>query len=81
MPALGFIVGGVITELSSPRAAYGISAVGVALIVIAFTLRPIDRVQLEPVGAPKVPVIPGKRSAEAHETEPTALSVTNTTVR
>ena len=46
MPALGFIVGGVVTAASTPRAAYAISAVGVAVVILFFILRPIDRVPL-----------------------------------
>lgn len=33
MPALGFVVGGAVTVLASPRVAYAISAVGVAVVV------------------------------------------------
>jgi MFS family permease len=44
MPAIGFIVGGTVTAASSPRMAYAISAVGVAAIVIFFTVRPIPDV-------------------------------------
>lgn len=46
MPALGFIAGGAVTALTSPRVAYAISAAGVAAVVAVFTLRPIDRVLL-----------------------------------
>lgn len=33
MPALGYIAGGTITDLTSPRVAYGAAAVGVAIVV------------------------------------------------
>lgn len=46
MPALGFIAGGAVTALTSPRLAYAISGAGVAAVVVFFTLRPIDRVVL-----------------------------------
>jgi MFS family permease len=49
MPAIGFIVGGAITAATSPREAYAVSAVGVALIVVGVALRPIDRARLSPV--------------------------------
>ncbi len=49
MPAVGFVVGGVVTSLSSPRVAYAISAVGTALAVVVFTIHRIDRVRLSPV--------------------------------
>jgi predicted MFS family arabinose efflux permease len=40
MPAIGFMVGGVVTDLSSPRTAYAISAIGVVLVVAA-SVRPL----------------------------------------
>lgn len=46
MPALGFIVGGALTALTSPRVAYAVSAAGVAAVVVVFTIRPIDQVHL-----------------------------------
>ena len=51
MPALGFIVGGVLTALTSPRLAYAASAVGVAAVVAWFTIRPIDQVRLSTTAA------------------------------
>ena len=45
-PALGFVAGGAVTALASPRAAYAVSAAGVAAVVAWFTLRPIDRVRI-----------------------------------
>lgn len=49
MPAIGFIAGGAITALSSPRAAYAISAGGVAVVLLWFRVRPIDRVPLSEI--------------------------------
>ena len=46
MPAIGFVVGGAVTAASSPRAAYAISAAGVAAVVIFFTVRPIPAITL-----------------------------------
>ncbi|WP_249019173.1 MFS transporter [Conexibacter sp. S30A1] len=54
-PALGFIAGGAVTALSSPRAAYAVSALGVAAVVAWFTLRPIDRVRISLDAAPADP--------------------------
>jgi hypothetical protein len=50
VPALGFMAGGALATLDSPRAAYAVSAIGVALIVAAFIVRPISRVPFEPPG-------------------------------
>jgi predicted MFS family arabinose efflux permease len=47
MPALGFIVGGAVTALTSARIAYAISAAGIAAVIVWFSFRPIDRVPLE----------------------------------
>jgi MFS family permease len=49
MPAVGFIVGGAITAATSPRDAYAVSAIGVAVVVVAVAMRPIDRARLSPV--------------------------------
>jgi hypothetical protein len=49
MPAIGFVIGGAVTAATSPRDAYALSAVGVALIVVAIATRPIDRARLSPV--------------------------------
>jgi hypothetical protein len=46
MPAVGFAAGGLVTELTSPRAAYAVSAGGVALVALTLAIRPIDRVRL-----------------------------------
>lgn len=54
VPGIGYIVGGAVTALVSPRLAYAVSAVGVAIVVVLWWRRPIvpDR---EPVGAPANP--------------------------
>jgi MFS family permease len=46
VPGIGYIVGGVVTAAVSPRAAYAVSAVGVAVVVLLWSRRPIvpDRV-------------------------------------
>jgi MFS family permease len=46
VPALGYIIGGVLTALVSPRLAYAVSAVGVAVVVVVWSRRPLvpDRV-------------------------------------
>jgi hypothetical protein len=49
MPAVGFLIGGVVTAVGSPRIAYAISALGTAFAVGTFLIRPIDRVELEAV--------------------------------
>jgi len=49
MPAVGFIAGGAITAATSPRDAYAVSAIGVAIVVVAIGMRPIDRAKLSPV--------------------------------
>jgi hypothetical protein len=41
MPGLGFLVGGVLTAVSSPRVAYAVSAGGVAIVVLVWARRPI----------------------------------------
>jgi MFS family permease len=46
VPGLGYIIGGVLTALVSPRLAYAVSAVGVAVVVVVWSRRPLvpDRV-------------------------------------
>ncbi len=41
MPALGYILGGAVTAVSSPRIAYAVAAVGVAVVLAGQTLLPI----------------------------------------
>jgi MFS family permease len=47
MPALGFILGGAVTALSSPRTAYALAAAGVAAVIVATSVRPIGEVEVE----------------------------------
>jgi len=56
--AIGFMIGGAVTALTSPRIAYAISAAGVAVVVVAFTVRPIDRVSLSESRKPNDPLSP-----------------------
>jgi MFS family permease len=42
MPALGYVVGGAVTAASSPRVAYAVAAVGVAVVFIVQMLRPFE---------------------------------------
>jgi MFS family permease len=42
MPAAGFLLGGIVTALGSPRTAYALSAMGVAVVLVATALRPVD---------------------------------------
>lgn len=51
MPAVGFIIGGAVTALYSPRAAYLIAGAGVVLVLIAFVFIPINEVKITPVAA------------------------------
>lgn len=41
VPGIGYIVGGLVTAAVSPRAAYAVSAVGVAVVVLLWARRPI----------------------------------------
>jgi MFS family permease len=41
VPGVGFLIGGLLTALISPRAAYAVSAVGVAVVVLVWVRRPI----------------------------------------
>jgi hypothetical protein len=49
LPALGFIAGGALATLASPRAAYAVSAVGVGLLLVLFLMRPLDSIPLQTV--------------------------------
>ncbi|MGH2861680.1 MAG: MFS transporter [Solirubrobacteraceae bacterium] len=72
MPAVGFIIGGILTAVASPRLAYAAAAVGVILVLLAASVRPIDRVILrdwssdgrdyDPKGREAVPQDPGSGS-------------------
>jgi hypothetical protein len=46
VPGIGYIVGGAVTAALSPRLAYALSAVGVGIVVLIWSRRPIvpDRV-------------------------------------
>ena len=46
MPAIGFVIGGVVMSMTSPRVAYAISAIGTAIAISAFFFRPVDRARL-----------------------------------
>jgi hypothetical protein len=41
LPALGFMAGGALATLASPRTAYAVSAVGVGLLLVLFLVRPL----------------------------------------
>jgi MFS family permease len=80
MPAVGFLIGGIVTTIGSPRIAYAISAVGTALAVAAFLIRPIDRVRLDPVDEEPVnalPVDPQPRTSESAHSQEIALMSRN----
>lgn len=80
-PALGFIAGGAITALSSPRAAYAASALGVAAVVAYFTLRPIDRVRAAAQPAASAPGHAGSAASDARRQETRAHTRTVSTPR
>lgn len=69
MPAIGFIAGGALTALTSPRVAYAVSAVGVGLVLAVLALRPIDRVRLSVVTISERPSSTDGLAAGAQETE------------
>jgi hypothetical protein len=73
MPAIGFVIGGAITAASTPRDAYAVSAAGVAIMVLAIALRPIDRARLSPVvhgpDAVQTPAEAGDFRASVHRTD------------
>jgi MFS family permease len=48
-PAIGFILGGVVTQLSSARIAYAISAVGVGVVVLVTSARPTRDLDAKPL--------------------------------
>jgi MFS family permease len=51
VPALGFMAGGALATLDSPRTAYAVSAIGVGLVLAAFLLRPLNSPPLDPPGS------------------------------
>jgi predicted MFS family arabinose efflux permease len=63
MPALGFIIGGVITALSSPRMAYAVAAAGVAVVLIA-QIWPRRKDRAQPGSATDRPARPDAVSAD-----------------
>lgn len=48
MPALGYILGGAVTAVASPRIAYAVAACGVGVVLLAQTLRPSARFENRP---------------------------------
>jgi MFS family permease len=50
VPGVGYIVGGALTSAVSPRLAYAVSAVGVGVVVLLWSRRPIVPDRAEPVG-------------------------------
>jgi predicted MFS family arabinose efflux permease len=68
MPAIGFVAGGVITAIWSPRIAYGVSAVGIAAAVLVASRTSIGRppgIQLRP------PEAGGDKDGHAATRQPT----------
>jgi hypothetical protein len=41
VPGIGYVIGGVLTATVSPRLAYAVSALGVAVVVLVWARRPI----------------------------------------
>lgn len=48
MPALGYVLGGAVTAIGSPRIAYAVAAAGVAVVLVAQVLRPLDGLENRP---------------------------------
>lgn len=46
MPGVGFLVGGAVTALSSPRIAYAVGAAGILVVLVAQVARPISGIEL-----------------------------------
>jgi predicted MFS family arabinose efflux permease len=64
MPGLGFLIGGVIVELSSPRTAYTVAGIGVmALVVAAALLKPAYERGVRAGGSESVGLTPRPRPA------------------
>jgi MFS family permease len=51
MPAVGYVLGGIVTALSSPRIAYALAGAGVALVLAIQTLRPSREFKGRPAGS------------------------------
>jgi MFS family permease len=67
MPAIGFVAGGVITAVSSPRIAYGVAAVGIAATVLGASRLALGRspgIHLHP---PDLPADKGDSRANKQE--------------
>lgn len=65
LPALGFIAGGALAAIGSPRTAYAVSAISIGLLLGMFLVRPMGRVHLDDVSdEPGMRTAPG---AAAHE--------------
>jgi MFS family permease len=63
MPAIGYVLGGAITALSSPRVAYAVAAAGIALAVLLLARRSIGELGLDS-GAVASPSPPDVRLTE-----------------
>lgn len=81
MPALGFVVGGAVTAISSPRIAYAVSAVGVAAVLALFSVWRLNEVHLrdpserqETQQAPSHP--PGMQEARSASRNPSVPTLT-----
>lgn len=82
MPALGFAIGGAITALASPRAAYALAGGGVAVVIGLFSLWRIDNVQLDAaersdrlVAIPRDLVIPQEMPIRSRTVKPADPSI------
>jgi predicted MFS family arabinose efflux permease len=42
MPAIGFLLGGIVATLGSPRTAYAVSALGVLVVLLVIAIRPLE---------------------------------------
>jgi hypothetical protein len=72
MPAVGFAAGGAIAALSSPRAAFAVSAGGVALVALGLAIRPIDRVTLRVTPETEATGDPFPKATDMQENEASA---------
>lgn len=52
MPGLGYVLGGVITDVSSPRIAYAVAAAGILATLVGQIVRPITGVEIRPAKIP-----------------------------
>ena len=70
IPGVGFVLGGAVVALSSPRAAYAIAGAGVlALVVVALALR--TRIESHASTAPVTPGAPNGTRADGFPATPT----------